>query len=207
MMVNGGRAAGCVVDLGMYRDVLKAVVAALIAVAVHRASPHGRRGSEWTVSHTTAQHESCPARDVTVTMEGPRGPVTILDRVTCSHRAAHRRRRLDQLHSPPLLRLFNTLVTPSSGAVRTHGVRPVASPRTPGPGSGTYHGPASQILMPSPVEGVGLCLRRPVRDRAETRGRQCSGCGAWAWRTARTTRCSTSRAVSASSWPWPRCSP
>lgn len=59
-------------------------------------------------------------------------------------------------------------MTPSSGAVRTHGVDPVASPKDARSRVGfVFTDPASQILMPTPVEDIELSLRRRVRDRTE----------------------------------------
>ncbi|MCT1881279.1 energy-coupling factor ABC transporter ATP-binding protein [Kocuria rhizophila] len=117
----------------------------------------------------SAQHESLSCADVTVTMEGPHGPVTVLDRVTCEFTA--RRTAVIGLNGSgksTLLRLFNALVTPSSGAVRTHGVDPVASPKDARSRVGfVFTDPASQILMPTPVEDIELSLRRRVRDRTE----------------------------------------
>ena len=53
--------------------------------------------------------------DVTVTAEGPAGPVTVLDRVTCEFTAPRTAVvGLNGSGKSTLLRLFNGLVTPTS---------------------------------------------------------------------------------------------
>lgn len=113
--------------------------------------------------------ESLYCADVTVTVEGPRGPVTVLEGVDCEFTA--RRTAVVGLNGSgksTLLRLFNGLVTPSSGVVRTGNVDPAAFPRHARSLVGfVFTDPASQILMPTPLEDIELSLRRGVRDRAE----------------------------------------
>ena len=122
----------------------------------------------------SARRESLSCADVTVAVDGPRGPVTVLDRISCEFTA--RRTAVIGLNGSgksTLLRLFNALVTPSSGAVRTHGVDPVASPKDARSRVGfVFTDPASQILMPTPVEDIELSLRRRVRDRTHETGRR-----------------------------------
>ncbi|MDO4919708.1 energy-coupling factor ABC transporter ATP-binding protein [Kocuria sp.] len=115
------------------------------------------------------QDESLRCEDVTVTAEGPRGPVTVLDRVSCEFTASRTAViGLNGSGKSTLLRLFNALVTPASGAVRTLGVDPVARPREARSLVGfVFTDPASQILMPTPLEDIELSLRRSVRDRTE----------------------------------------
>ncbi|CAL8897932.1 ABC transporter ATP-binding protein [Kocuria varians] len=107
--------------------------------------------------------------DVTVTMDGPHGPVTVLDRISCEFTA--RRTAVVGLNGSgksTFLRLFNALVTPVSGVVRTGSVDPVAFPRDARRQVGfVFTDPASQILMPTPLEDIELSLRRGVKDRVE----------------------------------------
>lgn len=107
--------------------------------------------------------------DVTVTTEGPAGPVTVLDRVTCEFTAPRTAVvGLNGSGKSTLLRLFNGLVTPTSGVVLTGSVDPVAFPREARSLVGfVFTDPASQILMPTPLEDIELSLRRRVPDRVQ----------------------------------------
>ena len=115
------------------------------------------------------QESALTCDGVTVTLEGPRGPVTVLDGISCAFTAPRTAViGLNGSGKSTLLRLFNGLVPPSAGAVRTHGVDPVADPRTARSLVGfVFTDPASQILMPTPLEDIELSLRRAVPERRE----------------------------------------
>ena len=112
---------------------------------------------------------SLACRGVTVTLEGPRGPVTVLDGVTCEFTTPRTAViGLNGSGKSTLLRLFNGLVPPASGTVRTHGVDPATDPRAARSLVGfVFTDPASQILMPTPLEDIQLSLRRAVKDRQQ----------------------------------------
>nr|WP_233542659.1 energy-coupling factor ABC transporter ATP-binding protein [Kocuria tytonis] len=113
--------------------------------------------------------ESLYCADVTVAVAGPLGPVTVLDRVSCEFTAPRTAViGLNGSGKSTLLRLFNALVTPVSGVVRTGSVDPVAFPRDARARVGfVFTDPASQILMPTPLEDIELSLRGRIRDRAQ----------------------------------------
>ena len=113
------------------------------------------------------QDSSLTCDGVTVALEGPRGPVTVLDGITCAFTAPRTAViGLNGSGKSTLLRLFNGLVPPAAGTVRTHGVDPAADPRAARSLVGfVFTDPASQILMPTPLEDIELSLRTRIRDR------------------------------------------
>ena len=115
------------------------------------------------------QDSSLTCDGVTVALEGPRGPVTVLDGITCAFTAPRTAViGLNGSGKSTLLRLFNGLVPPAAGTVRTHGVDPAADPRAARSLVGfVFTDPASQILMPTPLEDIELSLRRAVPERRE----------------------------------------
>lgn len=105
--------------------------------------------------------------DVTVRVDSPAGPLTVLDRVSCEFTAPRTAViGLNGSGKSTLLRLFNALVVPQSGVVRVNSIDPVAFPREARAAVGfVFTDPASQILMPTPIEDIELSLRRRVPDR------------------------------------------
>ena len=107
--------------------------------------------------------------NVNLTVDSPAGPFTVLDRVSCEFtRPRTAVIGLNGSGKSTLLRLFNALVVPQSGVVRVNSIDPVAFPREAREAVGfVFTDPASQILMPTPIEDIELSLRRHVPDRHE----------------------------------------
>ncbi|MBD2761364.1 energy-coupling factor ABC transporter ATP-binding protein [Kocuria sp. cx-455] len=116
-----------------------------------------------------ASSGSLSCADVSLTVDSPSGPFTVLDRVSCEFDQPRTAViGLNGSGKSTLLRLFNALVVPQSGVVRVNSIDPVAFPREARAAVGfVFTDPASQILMPTPIEDIELSLRRHVHDRHE----------------------------------------
>lgn len=106
---------------------------------------------------------------VNVVVEGPMGPLTVLSDVNCTLEQPRTAViGLNGSGKSTLLRLFNGLVKATSGEVRTHGVDPATQTRRARSLVGfVFTDPATQILMPTPVEDIELSLRSRVKDHTE----------------------------------------
>ena len=120
-------------------------------------------------------------REASVDVEGPAGPLRLLDHVTLD--LPQRRVAIvgdNGSGKSTLLRLIDALIAPTSGAVEVDGLDTVKAGRRVRRHVGfVFTDAMAQLLMPTPVEDVELSLRARIHNKAERTERALELLGQW----------------------------
>ena len=111
---------------------------------------------------------------VTVEAQRPDGTTRVLLADVTAELAEHRIAVVGPNGSgkSTLLKLINGLMTPTRGSVTVQGIDVASAPRRVRRSVGfIFTDPAAQLVMSTPVDDVGLSLRRTIKNRAERRER------------------------------------